>query len=517
MNLVPLLRFIKIFLLIIFTKLSIGQDTFKLTNGGKVQIMTGTTFQSTDLNIGAGSQLTNKGYLTVNGILANNAGTSGLILKADENGFGSLLHNTNLAPATIQQYLSSERWHLITPPVQQTIIGLFENLYLKQWHENTANWEYLITPLTTQMNMTQGYAVWAADELTGPKTIVFEGSTRAGNTAFADLTYTTGTGQDGWNLVGNPYPSPVEWNTDWSLNNVGGWAIVYENGTFKGWNPWMPEGEQSFNGKTDGFIAPAQGFWIRATGSNPNVFIPQSARAHNSVNFLKDELVSDALSLHISVSANEFTDETVILFLEGAETAFDPLYDLEKHMNVAESPNIYSIPQAGKKYAINVLPGDWIENTSNAVIPLGFLIEPASNCLMMVEGVDKFDINQSIYLEDLKLGTLQNLNSNNVYSFEASADDDPNRFLIHFGQPSLTPVNYEPVWKIYSYRHEVFINKENENQVMVQIFDITGRLIHSSKIIDRLTKIYIDQGGQYLVKVIDCNNTITRKVIISNQ
>ena len=514
MNLLRLIAVYTILIITALTNITLGQDILTLFNGGRINIKSGTTFQSTDLNIGAGCQLSNRGNLTVNGILANYAGTSGLILQADESGYGSLLHTTNMAPASVEQYLTSERWHLITPPVQGATIGLYENTYLKQWHENTVAWEYLVTPLTMPMNMNQGYAVWAADELTGPKTIVFEGSTRAGNTAFTGLSYTTGTGQDGWNLVGNPYPSPVEWNTDWTLSNVGGWAIVYENGIFKGWNPWMPAGEQSFNGKTDGFIAPTQGFWIRATGASPYVSIPQSARAHSSVNFLKDDLDSDALSLHISVTANEYTDETAVIFMEGAETAFDPLYDLEKHMNVAESPNIYSIPQTGKTYAINVLPADWIENTAPSIIPIGFAIEPMSTCILNVSGIEEFDPSVPIYLEDLKEGTLQNLSESSVYEFFASVEDDPNRFLLHFGQPAIANENTELECKIYAWEHNVYVQLPQNIKANVLIHDYMGRLVAKRNLNSSLSKIWLNKGGQYIVTIATQGMIKTQKIYI---
>ena len=55
--------------------------------------------------------------LTVNGDLVNNAGTNGMVLKADNSGMASLLHSTNGVSAKVEQYLSSERWHLVSPPI----------------------------------------------------------------------------------------------------------------------------------------------------------------------------------------------------------------------------------------------------------------------------------------------------------------------------------------------------------------------------------------------------------------
>ncbi|MCB2219868.1 MAG: T9SS type A sorting domain-containing protein [Bacteroidetes bacterium] len=499
---------------LIISNLTIGQSTLNLVNGSKLTIASGTAFQNNDLNIGTGSQLSNRGNLTVNGVLANFAGTTGLILKADDSGYGSLMHYTPLVPATVEQYLVSERWHLVSPPIQQATIGIYENIYLKEWSEPNTAWTYLITPLTIPMNMHEGYAAWTSDDLIGTTTVVFEGNLRAGNTGYANLEFSAGTSQEGWNLVGNPYPSAVEWNASWFLNDVGGWAIVYENGTYKGWNPWMPTGEKSWNGKNDGFIAPTQGFWIRATGSNPYVSVPQTARSHNAINFLKETEITDQQSLHITVSANAFSDETTILFLEDGTVGFDGLYDLEKHMNVAESPNIFSIPFAEKKFAINVLPSDWIENTTPAVIPLGFVIEPVSDCFLEVSGLDKFNSMQPIYLEDLKLGTMHNLFNDNTYGFVASADDDPNRFLLHFGQPATTPENLETACNIYAYGHYVYIKLPDGQSATAVIHDMLGKRVITKKLKINMEKIWINNGGAYIVNVYTGNIAKTQKIFI---
>jgi len=364
------------------------------------------------------------------------------------------------------------------------------------------------------LNMNEGYAAWTSNDLIGSTTVVFEGNLRAGNTGFADLEFSSVSSQEGWNLVGNPYPSPVEWNASWFLNDIGGWAIVYENGTYKGWNPWMPTGEKSWNGKNDGFIAPTQGFWIRATGSNPYVSVPQTARSHHAINFLKETEITDQQSLHITVSANAFSDETTILFLEDGTVGFDGLYDLEKHMNVAESPNIYSIPQTGKSYAINVLPANWIENKAPAVIPLGFVIEPESTCLLDVSGIEKFDPTLPIFLEDLKENTLQNLSENNVYEFVASGEDESNRFLLHFGQPASTNKYTELDCKVYAWDHNVYVQLPQNISATVIIHDYMGRLVVKRNLRSSLAKIWLPEGGQYIVTVYTLDLAKTQKVHI---
>mgnify|MGYP006288155253 CR=1 FL=1 len=500
----------------IITHCSLGQSTLNLAGSGKVHIDSGTVFTMNDLNISTGSQLVNRGHLTVNGVLANFAGTPGLILTADESGYGSLMHYTPLVAATVQQYLASERWHLVSPPVTQSQIVVYENIYLKEWSEAGAEWTYLVQPTTIPMNQYEGYSAWADNDLTGATTVSFEGSLKAGNGAFSNLSYSAASPQPGWNLVGNPYPSPVEWNTNWTLNDVGGWAIVYENGTFKGWNPWMPSGEQSYNGKTDGLISPTQGFWIRTTGESPYVFIPQSARSHGPSPFLKESEISQAQSLHLVASANGFEDETVILFMEGADPGFDALYDLEKHMNVLESPNLYSIPATGKAHAVNVLPDDWIETTEPAIIPVGFDIGINTECTITATGIESFDPSITIYLEDKKEDVLHNLHNNPEYIFGSSGQDDPDRFMLHFGDMTGIDDSQLNDISVYSFKDDIYIRNPGENNGYAVIYDMQGRTISEVLLDNELTKIKIYRTGYYIVKVQSADNVIIRNVFIKH-
>ncbi|MCB0806319.1 MAG: hypothetical protein KDC05_11010 [Bacteroidales bacterium] len=502
------------FLLII--QISIGQDAFYLVNGGRATISAGTVFTVNDLDIGAGSQLVNRGNLTVNGVLANDAGTPGLILKADTSGYGSLMHNNTGVYATVEQYLTSERWHLVSPPVLEETIEVYLNIYLKEWEEPTANWHYWVQPLSTPINAMRGYATWAVDSLTGNTTVDFEGELVSGNIGNINLTHTEGSDYVGWNLVGNPYPSAVEWNTDWLITGLNGWAIVYENGTNKGWNPWLPEGDRSFNGKTDGWIAPGQGFWVHALEDDPYMLIPQSARQHQPVPFLKEQVDSECESIHLTATANNFSDETVILFLEGAELGFDILYDLEKHMNVSESPNIYSLPATGKKHAVNVLPADWIETSEPAIVPIGFEIGPQSSCVLTATGIESFDPNLTIMLEDKKEDVFHNLCYDPEYTFEATEGDDPDRFLLHFGDLTDIDELQSSVISIYSFKDNIYISMPANNHGYAIIYDMQGRVISETILHADLTKIKIDRTGYYVVKAQSIDNVCIQNVFIKH-
>ena len=72
----------------------------------------------------------------------------------------------------------------------------------------------------------------------------------------------------GWNLVGNPTPSTINWNA------VSGWTKTNMDGTIYVWDP-ATSGYRSWNGTTgnlgSGLIAPFQAFWVKANAASPSL------------------------------------------------------------------------------------------------------------------------------------------------------------------------------------------------------------------------------------------------------
>jgi len=502
---------------LIITNYSIGQSTLTVAEGGKLKITPGTTVQNQNLDISNGSQLANRGDLTVNGILANNAGTSGLIVKADENGSGSLIHNSNDVPATVEQYLTSERWHLVSPPTANSTIEIYMDIYLKQWNEQDSTWSYMIQPTSTLMNASEGYSAWASDDLTGTTTVEYKGNLNNGN-QLVNMSYTPTSNATGYNLIGNPYPSPIEWNADtsWNRINVAGWAVVYDNATYKGWNPFLTGIDRSYNGKTDGIIPATQGFWVRATASSANLTIPQCQRTHNNQVFYKDLEVSDYMSLRLKVEANNYNDEITIIFKEGASLDFDGLYDLEKMYNIDEAPNIYS-KTGDKLYSVNVLPIDFIAEIDPPVIPLGYQLGIDGVNTLSVTGIESFDPKVPIYLEDMLENEMVDLRSQNTYAFSSSPTDNKNRFLLHFGDPNSIDNEVYSEVSIYSFENVVYVKVPINFYGHAEVFDLVGKKISSFKVDQVITRAAINKNtGYYIVKVKSSEEMVTQKVLIKN-
>ncbi|MCF8367621.1 MAG: PKD domain-containing protein [Bacteroidales bacterium] len=236
-----------------------------------------------DLNIGS------LGEVTANVTSGFNvAGDANLV--ADHNRIASFIDNGNtnvVGPANVEQYITSERWHLVSPPVTGATIFTYLDIYLKEFNEPTDDWTYLVQPTSIPMNPSQGYSAWASDAFTGSKTVTYTGVLNTGDFNVSTVNYTPASGSAGWNLVGNPYPSGLTWDNTWATTDITPWACIHNTGNDGCYNSetgvqWPNDGDFPA-----GSVSPTQGFWVRATSAAASITIPNSGRIHNSQTYIK--------------------------------------------------------------------------------------------------------------------------------------------------------------------------------------------------------------------------------------
>ncbi len=133
-------------------------------------------------------------------------------LTSDETGYASFIDNGSLVVTgniKVERYISADRWHYITPPVSDAQADVFTGLWLEYWNEPTNTWNP-ITSTTEDLLAGKGYKTWASSGTTGDVTLEFAGTLNTGN--FAPAITLTGTPETtGWNLVGNDFPSAIDW------------------------------------------------------------------------------------------------------------------------------------------------------------------------------------------------------------------------------------------------------------------------------------------------------------------
>lgn len=146
------------------------------------------------------------------------------------------------------------------------------------------------------------------------------------------VTYTDGQG-NGWNLIGNPFPSYLEWNSsDWTRTNVGNYFYVwnpsegvYQARTFNdGFTPGTGEGGagEDVTDLGNNRIAPFQGFWVRATGESPALSVTSAAQTATSTSFLSKSVELPRITLRTE-SSDGLKSMTSLFFSEDASLGID--------------------------------------------------------------------------------------------------------------------------------------------------------------------------------------------------
>jgi hypothetical protein len=459
-----------------------------------------------NLTVKPGSWLTNSTgrRLDVGGHAKFEADASGMASFIDH-GLFSVDGNT-----TVQQHLTSERWHMVSPPITDAIINTYFDIYLKFYNEPTDTWTYLILPVTIPMNVAGGYAAWASNSLTGTKTVEFttSGGTLNNTDYYIDtLSFTPGAPMEGFNLIGNPYISALDWNMDWSMDDMSGWMVIYDDGIYRGYHT---DGS-SYNGGTS-VIPSTQGFWVRALSSAANITIPRSERIHSGQDFYKSGSGSVNPEIRLTSEIGGMKDETAIFFSPNASAGFDGFYDLRKFENVSEAPTLYTISD-GKEYGVNYLSESFHEIT----IPVGFKTGEDGIYTISAPKVSGFTSNIKIYFEDRKTDNIIELSENTMIEFAYHASDDPHRFNILLKDMALgdEDLTLSEVF-IYSFRNLVNIRIPAMQTGEAAVYDLMGREIIRNRINgENLNQFEVNSTpGYYLVKVSTNDHVFTQKVFI---
>jgi len=273
--------------------------------------------------IDAGSRVTinSDKALTINGPLVNNSDNPGIYIKSNATGTGSLITKgsiTDNGTIDIQRYITQSQWHLISLPNDNTTSEIFLWDYLQSWGETTASWSQIIGTNVALAPM-QGYGLWATPDKT--YTYTFSGTPNTGMQSIG-VTYTElpATDNDGANLLGNPYPSAIDWSR---LDDT--WdAVHYYNGTaYVQWNDEIGSGSR--------YVPAMQGFFILTTAGSPEFFeLTNDDRVHDNQDYYKSVKGN---SIILETTSKDYADLLHINFNNEATEGFDLQHDAYKFMS----------------------------------------------------------------------------------------------------------------------------------------------------------------------------------------
>lgn len=391
-----------------------------------------------------------------------------------------------------QATMSNGEWHYISSPISNAQSGLFAGDYIQTWDETNALWSD-VAELNMVLTPARGYGFWSAD---GNTTYTFSGTPNTGNKSVGMTTTDVNSNglsndNDGANLLGNPYPSSIDWD---GLNETYG-AIHYWNGTaYVSWNG---------GGAGSQFVAPVQGFFVLANGVT-SFSVNNNNRTHSGASGFYKSKNNVNNGLVIAASNGSYEDDLWIMFRESSTSQFDFTMDASKfYTNTPGISQLYTI-NTDRNLSIDVRP-------ESEIIPLGFRNDKNGNYSIMLKDFDGIG---QVEIEDTKLDVFHDLLISS-YEFDWNISDSEDRFKLHLSATGLGELGLQEA-QVYGLDQQVYIRMDGAFVYdQVDIFDLSGRLIGAYTLSKSETQsIALANKGIYLVKLSGASGSQTEKIII---
>lgn len=515
-------------------------------------------FQGSNPQLIAGSNSTNFGSITINnssGVTLSSAQTVNGTLTLQTGALTSAgLLTLNLNAGAIagtgsgsisgniiaKKDIPSIGYHYLSAPLANlTVADWNDNLALNSaspmqnyYYYNEASvssnyltgWTY-ITSTASSLNSLKGFALYFPSTNTNVNMTAAYDHSVTSYAGSVTLTRSTpaGNGADGWNLVGNPFPSPLDWGavSGWTRTNIYD-AIYYWDPVNNRYASYV--NAASTNGGTR-YIPAMQSFWIRVdtTGSsNKSVSFGMT----NSVRTTTTDgstpavwrLSGESNVMSLKVTGNNASDETIVRFSDEATDLFDGSIDAYKLMNDGGTPSFFSILK-NNQYSINSLPIP--ENPT--LLPLGLKVAKSGKYSISVTQIAPIDNSIDVVFVDKLLNKTQDLKYDTVYHFDYDIHDTIPRFYLNLGPAAITGNEHETyttvsISNVSNYLNLAFINVP-EGPASVDITDLTGRSVFHDNELKPSSGSYTKNmsafaQGIYLIQVACNNKHYSAKILI---
>ncbi|MCC3156481.1 T9SS type A sorting domain-containing protein [Hymenobacter sp. 15J16-1T3B] len=278
-----------------------------------------------------------------------------------------------------------------------------------------------VSPSSTANALTvaRGYTVNLA-----PQTVDFTGTLNNGPLSVS-LTR-GGTSNSGWHLLGNPYPSPLNWDALARPAGVDNALYVYRSS-----GPYTGSYQAYVNG-----VGPAganriplgQGFFVRATTAATFAF----SNAARMTSPLQDAPVYRTQEtrplLALGVQQAGAPEDVLYVYQQaGATTGFDAAYDAVKvQFNGGSQPTLYHSTPTGESLAIQGLPA----GPQPVDLPLAVYAPQAGSYTFTPRQLENFPAAAQLLLEDRQTGTWHDLRQGG-YAAQLTTGLQPVRFVLH--------------------------------------------------------------------------------------
>jgi hypothetical protein len=475
------------------------------------------------------------GPLNTNGNLILMSTLSGTAL-IDGSGTGEVSGNV-----TMQRYLPSGfGYKYITSPFQTATVSEFSDdmdlgstfsmFYRYDESRIYSGWVSYNSPANI-LNPLYGYAA-NLGATAGSITVDVTGTVNNGNLSLT-LYNNNNTYTKGFNLVGNPYPSPIDWDaaSGWTKTNIDDALYYFKASTtdqYGGTYSTYINGISS-DGLATNVIPSMQGFFIHVSdGAYPvtgTLSLDNTVRITDLTHsFVKSGKTESRPLLRLTASFSDDTassDPVVIYYDEKADTAFDSNMDALKLMNTDFNvPNLYAIGADGTKLSIDALP---LSALTGRTIPLGIKTNRTGNIIFRISSIESMSSDGEIYLSDVMTGADQDMLSGKEYNVTLETGEYSDRFFLHVHSSqteteNVNDITNDNLFRIYNAHGLLMIDlsfsKMSAGTLVVS--NLSGQIVFIRTISNPGNYSFDPEikPGIYIISFISGNTRISKKVFI---
>ena len=333
----------------------------------------------------------------------------------------------------------------------------------------------------------------------------------------------------GYNLLGNPYASPISADRFLKDNETRVGALyfwthsvaasggVYPVNNYASYTKLGGTAAAAGGPVPNGTIQTGQGFYVRAYDFGTALFSNfQRVNASVSTQFYRtSESITPVAEKHriwLNLNdANVSYNQTLVGYTDGATSGFDNAID--GRILDDSKPMLYSVLNADKL----VIQGKGLPFTDEDIVLLGLKVLVPGNYTISLENVDGLFANQDVFVKDMDTNVIHNIKQG-PYSFTSQEGTFENRFELVYKNTTLGGEDFvdENVLTVYTSNNGIVLNSSALISEVV-IFDVLGRKLHQQTVTNReevvVSKI-VKSNQALLVKTILSNGqVITKKVI----
>ncbi|MFL9835667.1 T9SS type A sorting domain-containing protein [Chryseobacterium terrae] len=360
--------------------------------------------------------------------------------------------------------------------------------------------------------------------------LVFEGTPNNGT-----QTFTLATSGNGFNLIGNPYPSSLNLGAFYAANSArisstfyfwdnkstnvtlqnGATTTNYGYATFNAANGANPTWVPAPNGNGGTAVVPTggvanigQGFIVKTLNTSIDTslaFNNDMRSVTNGTFFNKNTSLTEG-KFWLRLNSEYNTNNTFAVdYTTGALDSFDK-YD-SKAIGLG-SDAFYTLAGSQKL----VIQGKESFDIDDVVAVGTKHFQNGNFTITLVQKEGLFNNGQPIYLHDKVAGTYTDL-QNGAYTFAANAGENTNRFEIVYKLNVLaTSEAQKDTFEVYRDGQD-FVVRNNKNIEKVEVFDAAGRKIQTINESSKLIRVKLSSKGVYIVKALSEGKEYTKKII----